>query len=1180
MLQRILSGLFLFLLVQTKSASAHDHHGIKQIGFIENKNQWDKDAMFRAELHGVHIYLEKTGITYHFYDEAFSAKMHGSNQKFTAADYIFKQHAVKVKFVGSNPNPAIVKENPSEHYYNYFIGNDKSKWASRAFAYQKVTYKNLYKGIDLQLYFKNNQLKYDLIVHPGADPNQIKMEFSGADELMLKDGALHVKTSLGGYQESEPLVYQQVLDNTIKSAYQLTDNKFITYKIGKYNKSEILVIDPVLVFGTFSGSTADNWGFTATYDDLGNAYSAGIVIATGGFPATAGAFETNFNSGPAGAVNPIDIGILKYNPTGTALIYATYLGGSGNELPHSLMVNGSNELYVFGSTGSANFPINEYAFQTIFAGGFNTTILNGFINFPNGTDMFVSRFSEDGAQLYSSTYIGGTGNDGINTDISLKYNYADDARGTIFINEETNRVYIGSSSSSPNFPVTANSVQPTYGGGTQDGVICQFDANLTTLIFSTFIGGSGADGIYTLILDQQNNVLVSGGTTSNNLPISTNAFQTSLQGDVDGFISKVSANGQTLMASTYYGTPAYDQAYFVETDKQNNVYVFGQTQGNNNNFFINGVTYSNDRGNQFISKFNSNLTTRVWSTAYGNGFGVPDLVPSAFLVDLCGRIYTSGWGAAFNFNNPGSVLGLPVTNDAFQLNTTNGQDFHLMVLGPDANNLLYGTFLGGPLSSEHVDGGTSRFDKRAIIYQSVCAGCGNNNDFPTTPGAWSQTNNSSNCNNGLWKFDFQLPLTVASFTAPVAGCLPFTADFINTSIGGAQYQWNFGITAGVNSTDANPSFTYENPGIYTVQLVAFDPNTCNIRDTTYRNIIITESTRDTLPVIEICLNDASVIGFDPGPNPYLQFEWTPSTSLNNPNISRPTAFPEDTTTYTLYITSFANCVDTLVQTINVNIGEVYAGPDLTICKGQKIEIGVPENSGNFIYAWEPSSFLNDASLANPLAEPTETTVFTLFRSPISPDFGCPAFDSLTVFVVEDSPTAEFDYFINPNCRFATLQFINNSEGADEFLWIFSNGDTSNVLNPSLILEYDQELEVFFIAINSACRDTLDEGVTIKPLKDYFVINDANIFTPNGDGINDCFSPGLQNAPDPDDKNFLECSELVIYNRWGRLVYDSRKWGIGCWDGKTENGEAYPEGVYFYYFRTDTEDRHGTVTLKL
>ena len=1176
---RFISAI-IFMLSICSSLSAHEHVAAKGREFIENKSQWDKKALFRAEMHGLHFYLQKDGFTYHFYDKDFSAKMHGFNGKKSPDDFIFRQHAVKVSFLNANPNVQLSKAFPSQHYYNYFIGKDKSKWASKVFAYKKVMYKELYKGIDLEIYFTDTSLKYDFIVKPGADPNQIKIAYQGADGLEIINGALLVRNSIENFTESKPLVYQGSKENEIGSAYKLSDN-VLSFNIGKYNKREDLIIDPTLVFGTFSGSTSDNWGFSATYDDLGNAYSAGIVIGTGGLPVTPGAFQTNFNSGNLGDLNPVDIGILKYNSTGTALIYATYLGGNGNELPHSLMVNGNNELYVFGTTGSSDFPITQYAFQQNFGGGPLASMLNDFIIFQQGTDMFVSRFSEDGSQLFASTYIGGSGNDGINSDPALKFNYADDARGSIFINEATNRVYVGSTTSSQNFPVTPNAFQSTYGGGVQDAVVFQFDVNLSTLIFSSFLGGSGADAIYTLVLDGQNNVLVSGGTTSSNLNPTPGAYQGALQGGTDGFIGKFSANGQNIIALTYYGTPGYDQAYFVETDKQNNVYVFGQTTGNNDNFYIDNVNYSNQRANQFVSKFNSNLTQRTWSTAFGNGFGMPDLVPSAFLVDLCGRIYTSGWGASFNFPTPGSVQGLPITPDAFQPNTTNGNDFHLLVLGPDANNLLYGTYLGGPFSSDHVDGGTSRFDKRAIIYQSVCAGCGGNSDMPTTPGAWSQTNNAANCNNGLWKFDFQLPLTVASFTAPVAGCVPFAADFINTSIGGSEYEWNFGAGPGATSSDESPSFTYTEPGIYVIRLIAFDPNTCNIRDTTFRSIIITESTRDTLPDLELCINDASVIGFDPGPNPYLTYEWTPAAFLSNPLIAQPNAFPSDTTTFTLFITSFVNCVDTLVQTINVNIGEVDAGPDISICLGQTIEIGIPDNSGNYTYQWEPSGLVsNDATLPNPLVNPTESTTFILYRAPVSPDLGCPAFDSLDVLVVDGSPSAEFDFLIDPNCRFARVQFTNTGSGADEFLWVFSNGDTSTVENPSLILEYDQELEVFFIAINSVCLDTLNEGVSIKALKDYFLINNANIFTPNGDGINDCFSPALQNVPAPADKNFLECSELVVYNRWGLKVYDSKEWGEGCWNGKTEKGEAYPEGVYFFYFRTDTENIHGTVTLKL
>ena len=174
----------------------------------------------------------------------------------------------------------------------------------------------------------------------------------------------------------------------------------------------------------------------------------------------------------------------------------------------------------------------------------------------------------------------------------------------------------------------------------------------------------------------------------------------------------------------------------------------------------------------------------------GTGGAFPDISPSAFLVNNCGNIFVSGWGGATG-TQQGSTFGLPTTPNAEQL-STDGNDFHLLVLFKDAVSLLYATFFGGPISNEHVDGGTSRFDKNGIVYQSVCGGCGGNSDYPTTPGVWSNTNNSSNCNNAVFKFDMSDIDAKLSVLPQNEGCVPFNATFQNTSTGGLTYFWDYG----------------------------------------------------------------------------------------------------------------------------------------------------------------------------------------------------------------------------------------------------------------------------------------------------------------------------------------------------------------------------------------------------
>ena len=387
--------------------------------------------------------------------------------------------------------------------------------------------------------------------------------------------------------------------------------------------------------------------------------------------------------------------------------------------------------------------------------------------------------------MIGSTYVGGSGNDGINNVLPLVHNYGDHFRGEIALDPLQHPV-VATTTQSTDMPVSANASQMIFGGGIQDAYIFRLDPTLSTLQ-ATYYGGSGNDSGYGVQFDSNGQVFVTGGTMSIDLPMSGTPFQSSNSGDADGYVLRLSAGLDQFLSSTYIGTSSFDQSYFVQLDVADAVYVVGQTHGT---YPVSAGVYSNPGSSQFIHKLDHDLTTSLWSTVIGSGMGFEDLSPSAFLVSDCGQIYFSGWGGVVNHfvQAPTSTTnGLPVTPDAFQ-STTDGSDFYLMVLAEDAASLNYATYFGGSTSVEHVDGGTSRFDKHGTVYQAVCAGCGGHNDFPSTPGAWSATNNSSNCNLGVFKFDLLQPTAHIEVDGPEYACLPgATVSFINLSIGGTLF---------------------------------------------------------------------------------------------------------------------------------------------------------------------------------------------------------------------------------------------------------------------------------------------------------------------------------------------------------------------------------------------------------
>ena len=357
-----------------------------------------------------------------------------------------------------------------------------------------------------------------------------------------------------------------------------------------------------------------------------------------------------------------------------------------------------------------------------------------------GTDLIVVKMSTDGANLLASTYYGGSHNDGLNYNENgivngnqfggLMYNYGDPFRGEIMLDEPGN-VYVASCTYSSNFPMV-NATQNIYGGN-QDGVLIKFNAALTTVLWSTYWGGNARDACYAIKFDSADNIYASGGTLSSDLSVTPGAFQT-VHGGIsqpDGFVSKFSP-AFTLMNSTLIGTSLYDQSFFLQVDRDDFIYVLGQTRGT---LTPSPGKYANPNSGQYIMKLNNNLAAQQWQTVFGNGNTLVNISPTAFLVDVCGNIYVSGWGGgiAGSLQQGTAVTGMPITPDAFQPNSGNGYNFYLIVLGIEAEELIYATYLGGGQSQEHVDGGTSRFDQLGVVYHSACGGCGANSDFPTFP---------------------------------------------------------------------------------------------------------------------------------------------------------------------------------------------------------------------------------------------------------------------------------------------------------------------------------------------------------------------------------------------------------------------------------------------------------------
>lgn len=897
--------------------------------FIENKNQWARDVHFGALVKGGQMRIGPGYFTYQLIDkqemEANHLQSHLQNRPDAAQVEALRGHLIKAKFVGANHKAKTHTFTKTDEYWNFYLGSDPTRWASHAYGFKAILYEDFYADINLKIYSVGDNLKYDYIVAPYGDPSQIVVQYEGSENLSLDNGNLIIKTSVGELIEKRPIAWQFIDGRkvNVEVSYNLNADLVTFCFPNGYDPCHELVVDPLLIFSTYSGSTADNWGSTATPGEHGNLYSAGVTNQQlgGDFPATPGAFQIT-NDGA------YDIGILKYDSLGKKLLYATHLGGSSSESPHSLVMNSDEELIVLGTTSSSDFPTSLDAFSKEFQEGVGTGHV---IEYPFGSDIFISRFSKDGTALLASTYLGGSNNDGLNVQGSpLVKNYGDHLRGDVITDDDGN-IYISSVTASDDFPIEKG-FSTGYNGGLTDALVVKMTKDLSTILWSNYLGGGGADAAYSIKLDKENNLFVAGGTDSQNFPqegfvFNTNTYDATFNGQVDGWIAKVQSDGMAILNCTYTGTSLFDQIYFLDLNGNEEVYVYGQTSSTS--FPITPGVYNKPNSGQFLQKFSNDLTTREFSTVFGSGRAIPDISPTAFLVNDCGIIYMSGWaGSVLNQQVQGwntNSLGLEVSADAFQKNTS-GNDFYFIVLYDDAKGFLYGTFLGGSQSFTHVDGGTSRFDKKGTVYHAVCAGCSAGtgfpkSDFPTTNGAWSQTNGSPNCNNAAFKFDLSSLRAIIRTNSPKRDnpgqmhvCLPDKLMFENKSIGGQIHEWTMGDGSFYSRSDTLPFIhEYKNEGTYLVKLKIIDERTCKGVDSTTTYVRVDKRIGDASPTTDICFGERYELKAQGG----VAYAWTSEDGQFTSSEANAFVSPKDTLQYFVEITEATGCVTRDSVTLNV-----------------------------------------------------------------------------------------------------------------------------------------------------------------------------------------------------------------------------------------------------------------------
>ncbi len=848
--------------------------------FVENINQWEKEVQYETEIKGGNVYFTDNSLVFDLYDlnqfNQLSEDIH--HQEYSKSvklkDAKLNRHSYKWNLINSN-NFNWLGTNKFDYHYNYFLGNDKSKWASNVPLYQEIKTNNVYKNIDLKTSTKDGNLKYDFIVHPGGDVSSIKMNYQGIEEISIYNNRLKLSISYGEIIEQEPYVYQIIngIKIEISSSYKLK-NGVVSYEIGDYNSRYDLIIDPTVIASTYSGSTSTIYGHTATFDSSGNIYSAGAGFSPGGLPVTTGAYQTTFGGNR-------EMCILKYNQTGSALIYATYLGGSSSDYPHS-MFDYNNNLYVLGSSESSDFPVTTGAYDVTHNGQ---------------SDIVVTVLNPTGSALLGSTYVGGSNDDGRNV---ITPNYGDRYRGEIIVDGNGN-AYVSTSSSSNDFPTTANAFQSTH-GGSQDGVAIKLNPTLTNLSFSTYLGGASDDSGFGVKVNGSTTYICGSAGTSFFTPPS--GSYSNYNGGRDSYVVALNSNATAITSGTYFGTTSDEEAYFIEIDGNNDVYILGLTSGS-----INSTPGRYSRGNKlYVAKFNSTLTNLDYVSASN------DMAPVAFLVDNCGNIYISGHGGLSSLNGT-----FELTAGFFQLTPAG---FYLMVLNPNATGLLFGTYYGG--SGSHVDGGTSRFDKKGIVYQATCTSMG----FPTNTNAYATTG-AAGFDVTVFKIDFDFLNSEVSFVpSPEDETVRFKGEFCYDIVAFSNGEDTFEIDIASNAFDFGAFLT-------------LPPRKNNLKYDFYWNNTTTSSKDTTFDVSPIKISERKYAGIR---TTGVRFCWKPEMCE---------ILEIDTFKIDLFAVGRGcdGIIDTSERTINIIVDNPSIPPH------EVPNVFSPNNDGiNDIYRLNPASF--------------------------------------------------------------------------------------------------------------------------------------------------------------------------------------------------------------------------------
>lgn len=598
--------------------------------------------------------------------------------------------AIHMHLLGGSAQPQVAAGSELPGHSNYFIGNDRSQWHSNVAQFARVSYRDVYPGVNMAFYGVQKQLEFDFIVAPGASVAPIRLGVSGAKRVTTDDsGNLLLASSAGNVLLHKPVAYQlkDGARQPVDAHFVLQAHNQVALELGNYDRSRELVIDPSVSYSTYLGGTAEDDGYAIAVDGSGNAYVTGQTKSTD-FP-TANALHGS----TAGGFN---VFVTELSPTGS-LVYSTYIGGTSDDSGNAIAVDGSGDAFVAGGTNSSDFP-TQGAFQGLFGGV---------------TDAFVLELNSTGSALTYSTFLGGTGSD-VATGLAV------DGDGN---------AYVAGSTTSVDFP-KQNPIQAAIAGAS-NGFVTKLNSSGNALAYSTYLGGGTGDFAVGVAVDSSKNAYVTGGTKNKTFPTTTGAFQTSCGSDgncngglYDAFVSVINPSGSGFVYSTFLGGESNDEGLAIDVDKSSGeAYVTGFTSSSSKfplqsplQGTFGGGTLPTDA---FVTELNAAGSGLVYSTYLG---GSGDDTGIGITVDANKNAYITGQTSSTNFPTASST----------QSANGGGNDAFVTEIGAGGSALLFSTYLGGSLNEDTIGGGAVG----AIAVDSAGAGIyvtGNttSTNFPT-----------------------------------------------------------------------------------------------------------------------------------------------------------------------------------------------------------------------------------------------------------------------------------------------------------------------------------------------------------------------------------------------------------------------------------------------------------------